>query len=235
MNREKNPFNSDVFSKIYACAFEKEKSGYEISKEIYGYDKKAHYILEKIRSYPEYFETIQNINNKNPKYRSKVNPLVNILFKKGDIDANTKRRFRNAINTVEFRKYIIYGTTVYNHYNIITFISFIAGSFYVFRHHYAKQVNELKKLGLNMDIAKQIAKKAEYQYKKETAIKKNNLSYTDFFMMGTKLSETFNKLPNSAINHLIKQSPLALLIPKTTIAVLAVNDALWEYRIKKLK
>ena len=120
-------------------------------------------------------------------------------------------------------------------FDMITFISFVAGSVYVFRHHYKKHVDEYKKLGLNMDLVENISKKAEYTYKKEISLKNDNLHFSDFFIVGTKVGDTFNKLPERVIQHIINLSPLALLVPKTTIAVLTVNDALWEYKIKRMQ
>ena len=115
MNRDKNPFDKELFSKVYACAFEKEKSGYELSMQIYGYDKKAYYLLEKIRQYPNYFQKIKKKQDKNPKYKSNVQPLVNLIFIDFPIDANSKRRFKNTINKKDFRKYFPYGKTIRNH------------------------------------------------------------------------------------------------------------------------
>ena len=233
MIRRKNLFKRELFSKIYACCFEKEKSGYEISKEIYGYDKKAHYILEILRKHPEIYQKIQHKEMKHPKYKSRATPLVNIICKDMETTANIKRRIKNTIDSKEFRKFMIYQKIVRNHNDMITFISFIAASIYVFRHHYEKHQKELKELGFNIEQAEKISKKAEYNYRKETSLKNDNLHFSDFFIIGTKVGNTFNKLPEGVIQHIINLSPLAILVPKTTIAILTVNDAMWEYKVKK--
>ena len=233
MIRGKNLFKRELFSKIYACCFEKEKSGYEISKEIYGYDKKAHYILKIIRGNPDIFQEIQHKEMKNPKYKSRATPLVNIICKDLETTANMKRRIKNTIDSKEFRKFMIYKEIIRNHNDMISFISFLAASIYVYRHHYEKHQKELKELGFDIEQAEKISKKAEYKYRKETSIKNDNFHFSDFFTIGTKVGNTFNNLPESVIQHIINLSPIAQLVPKTTIAILTVNDALWEYKIKK--
>ena len=95
-------------------------------------------------------------------------------------------------------------------------------------------MDEINKLGFDMDDAENIVKKAEYQFKKATTAN-YKLHSTEFIELGLKFGETFIKLPEKVLNHLIVQSPLAALVPHTTIAILAVNDALWEYKLKKLK
>ncbi len=234
MNRSKNPFKSDLFSKIYTCTFEKEKSGYEISMQIYGYDKKAHNILEKIRNQPNYFHKIQHKNEKNPKYKANVTPLVNLIFKDITIDANSKRRFKNMINKNDFRKFIVYSKTVVTHKDILTFLSFTAGSFFVYKHYMIQKMDELRKLGYDLNAAENIANIVEYQFKKTTAID-SQLQVHELMELGFKNGETFLKLPEKALNHIIFQSPLAALVPSTTLAMLEVNDALWEYKLNKEK
>jgi len=233
MTSRKTPFNSSLLGKIYTCTYEKEKSGYEISNQIYGYDKKAHQILEIIRERHDCFKKVEKKDWKYPRYISKVNPLVNEICEGLEIDANSKRKFRSLFNSQPFRNNIVYDKMVRNTNDILLFISIIASSVYVLNHYYYDKVSEYKKLNFTMDNVHNITKRAEIEYRKHIPSISEDTSVIDFIGTGQKIGETLRTFPSDIIDHLISLSPLAFLIPKTTIAVLTVNDALWEYKLSQ--
>jgi len=231
----KTPFNSQVLGKIYSCIYEKEKSGYEISNKIYGYDKKAHQILEIIRDNPDCFKEVGNKDFKYPKYVSRVNPLVNEICKDLKIDTNSKRKLRSLFDSQSFRNNLVYDKMVKNPNDILLFISIIASSVYIFNHYYRDKISEFKKLNFTMDNVKNITKRFEIDFKKHVPSISEDTSSIDYIGFGSKIDEKLRTLPSNIIDHLISLSPLAFLIPKTTLAVLTVNDLLWEYRISSKK
>jgi len=235
MTSRKTPFNSSLLGKIYTCTYEREKSGYEISNQIYGYDKKAHQILEIIRENPDCFKKVEKKDLKYPKYISKVNPLIDEICMGLEIDANFKRKFRSLFNSQRFRTNLVYGIMVRNTNDILLFISIVASSVYVLNHYYYDKVSEFKKLNFTIDTVNNITKRAEIEYKKHIPSISEDMSVIDFIGPGQKIGETLRTFPGDVIDHLISLSPLAFLIPKTTIAVLSVNDILWEYKISSKK
>ena len=235
MTRRKNPFKNQLFSKIYTCAYEHEKSGYELSKEIYGYDKKAHHILQIIRKNPNYFKQITQKDSKHPKYISKATPLVNKILQGIDIDTNTKRLLKNTLESKSFRTYINYKMGVKTINDITIFISILASSIYVLRHHYFPKLDEFRKIGFDFETMKNIYGKLEKIYKKNVPSNIKDIHNTDFLNLGTIVGDAFKKLPEDLINHLIKLSPYAHIMPQTTIAVLKLNDQIWEMKLSKMK
>jgi len=231
----KTPFNSQLLGEIYSCTYEKEKSGYEISNQIYGYDKKSHQILEIMRKNPDCFKKVEKKDWKYPKYISKVTPLINEICKEIEIDTNHKRKFRNLFNLQIFRNNLIYGKMVRNPNDILLFISIIASSVYVFKHYYHDKVSEFKKLNFTMDDVSDIEKTLKIDYKRQYPSIFEDTSTIDIIGFGSKISTTLMSFPSNVIDHLISLSPLAYLIPKMTIAVLSVNDILWEYKISRRK
>jgi len=231
----KIPFNSQLLGEIYSCTYEKEKSGYKISNQIYGYDKKAHQILEIIRNNPDCFKKVEEKDSKYPKYVSKVNPLVNEICKDFEIDTNSKRKLRSLFDSQSFRNNLVYDKMVRNPDDILLFISIIASSVYVFNHYYRDKITEFKKLNFTMENVENIAKRVEMDFGKHIPSISEDTSSINYIGLGSKIDETLRTFPSNIIDHLISLSPLAFLIPQITIAVLSLNDILWEYRISSKK
>ncbi|KYK19946.1 hypothetical protein AYK24_04620 [Thermoplasmatales archaeon SG8-52-4] len=98
------PIEDDLASKIYFLAYEKPKSAYEISYEIY--DKYHHSIIGKIHELKDlgYFNSIKIIGKKHPKWLSNVEPLISIIeFKL----SNVKYKSQQIVKLNSLDKFIL--------------------------------------------------------------------------------------------------------------------------------
>jgi|GEM_PF-4259810 len=237
MSRRENPLENETFKKIYVAAFEKEKSGYELSMEIYGYDKKASYILDIIRANPQYFHKKTIKDKPHPKYLSNSTKLVEYIFRyKEKPSTNMKHQIKQALDCKEFRSACTPKFNIYTFEHIITLIGVIAASALIFKNHSFKWYGELVDEGFTDEEIKVLQRRIYRGI--DTTFKPSfpeDTTSKDIFDHSTEIAVKLVSLSDEVLWVLIQASPLSMMLPMAVFGTLQANDMIWEERMKKKK
>jgi hypothetical protein len=233
MSPYKNPFNNQLFNKIYVCAYEKPKSGYKLSMEIYGYPHKGNYILKVIKRHPEYFKPINEKNNPYPKYQSKTQPLLDYISNKIDINQTNKNALKKIINSKEFKAFIQYDDGYHRIIDIMNILGTIFGATMVVILYFNNKIENFKKAKITPFELMNIAKITEKKYKNKFNLKTPSDKLTEFYSHGSELSLIIQTLPPDFIMKISKISPITRILVETIYSTLLINDDINKIIMKK--
>jgi len=237
MTRRKHPFETVLFSKIYANAYTEPCSGYQLSKMIYGYTTKSYYILEKIREHPDYFKEITHKTWSEPRYQSESQPLVDYIFQHLSLKdkdrkyiAHQKKLLKEFIESNHFREMLKKSRFAKTTFDIITLVSlqFVGLKFYkqVFIH----KIDEIKKQGITLQSIDPFMTKIEQRYRTTRKDLSKDLHYTDLINMAGILQTTYFSLSDELIERIIHFTPYSHYVYDIADSMIAINDVLWELK-----
>jgi hypothetical protein len=231
----KNPFNNQLFNKIYVCAFSEPKSGYQLSKEIYGYQNKGNYILKIIKRHPKYFKTIHDKNNPYPKYQSKTQPLLDYISNKIDINQSNKNALKKIIDSIEFKSFVQFNMGYHHIQDIINVLGTIFGSTMVVMLYFQHKINDIKKAKITQNELMDIAKITEKKYKNKFTLNIPSDKLTELYSYGSELSQIIQTMSPDFIMKIGRLSPITRILVETTYSTLLINDEINKIIINKIK
>lgn len=152
MTKKKHPFETQKFSRLYACCYQRYKTGYEISQDMYGRYEKSNELQNLIRQHPDYFESKKHPSKKDViMWRSKSLSLSNYIFNKTDITTDEKTKIKKILNLKTFRELVIFQHENYNIFSIIGIITICAGVTFSFLKIHKKYPEYFEKINLSKE------------------------------------------------------------------------------------
>lgn len=209
---------------MYACAFEKVKTNYELSMDYYKHDRYQRGVIDYILDNKQFFD-VKPVYKKEPKVvakwriKSKINPLINYIQELYLLNASNekhfeklkeqfywnKRKLTRILNRKRFRQLIKTNLGFRYTEQIIDIISIIAGISLS-----TKQILKLHKITISGDkkrIAEQISLDAIKDFKKLEPKIKNHHDYEDNLGEIQTLGGEFSNFKNKFLENLSLITP----------------------------
>ena len=238
MTRSKSPFESTLFSKIYAYSYYQPASGYFLSKKIYGYTSKSNYILKQIHKNSKYFRKVTRKSWSHPKYKSKPEPLIDYIFHQVSLEGDKKfishqrKLLITFFSSKQIREMVGKSGIINNTQDIITLIAMQLSAIRIVKKVYLQKIPSLQTKGLNIHNIKLFCENLEKRIRIKDKHLPNTLHITDFIDLSPDLKGVYPAISDNVINKIIYYYPLSRHIAGIVENVIIINDMIWQYKTK---
>jgi hypothetical protein len=197
MSKKKHPLEKSIkLSEAYTICYQKYTSPSSVGNIIRGYYHSDYTTM--VKKYENFFFS-KKIGNQKPRFKSKVQPLIQLIVSKIELNTKEKERLTYLLDRQYFRDCISKKTSCKKVNDILDFVSFVAIFEWV-KIEYKDFLKKTNRSHLSRTKLKNQMKKLDKEFIPEIKILATNKQYTSV----EKFRNQVEKLPQKFKKKLIK-------------------------------